>query len=225
MVRALTGAAATIGLLGAFALIAIQAYFFIGVGVPVVREHCLTGSGPNDPLEVETRWRLAIPVLGAIDDAECVRNTPFREGLGAIGIWELDDPRRQIEAAAAARAGGHEGYLREMIDLRREGESLGAALAEARTPEEVLDRLREMRAWAEELVDRKRAVEPPPELRRYHEAILSSGERALEVIDDMVEALGDGDQLAYGEAVRALAEEGERSERAYRRLERELEGG
>jgi hypothetical protein len=49
---------------------------------------------------VESRWTYVVfpPIIFAnLDpDGRCVRNSPLREGLSALGVWELPPPQEQV---------------------------------------------------------------------------------------------------------------------------------
>jgi len=158
------GAGLILGGLAGLALLVVQGVVFVGLGLPIVKEHCLTGGGPTEPLAVETGWRPAFPLFGAIDSGECVRNTLLREGLAAAGIWELDEPRGQIEPGVTSGVPRDPAdYLETMIELRREGEELTEQLVRARprTLDEWRRMAAEMQTWGEEVMERS----APPILR------------------------------------------------------------
>jgi hypothetical protein len=89
------------GVLAGFVLLGAQAVVIGGTSLGVVREHCvdLDQLRQGNP-EVDSHWTYILwPPLpfSAVDPAGgCVRNTPLREGLAEVGIWELDSPEEQV---------------------------------------------------------------------------------------------------------------------------------
>ena len=86
-----------------FALFIVsQVVFFGGTGLGVVREHCLApGSSLKEgKIQVDSRWTYVLwpPLLFAPNDpnGNCIRNSPLREGLDAVGIWHLPAPEAQV---------------------------------------------------------------------------------------------------------------------------------
>jgi hypothetical protein len=96
--------------MGAIAI--VSAIVAFGAGTGFVREHCfdwVAGARTHSAV-VESQWtmRTSPPsVLAAqdgIDGAKvCVRNTPLREGLAAVGVWDLGSPEDQLSALARNR--------------------------------------------------------------------------------------------------------------------------
>jgi hypothetical protein len=92
---ALTGIAI---LLAQFAMFVVIA----GTSIGAVREHCLD-VGESEALqrvEVDTGWTYMLwppLVFASLDPAgRCVRNSPLREGLAYIGLWELPSAEEQV---------------------------------------------------------------------------------------------------------------------------------
>ncbi len=91
------GLFAVLGLL----FILAQFIFWGGTSLGVVRESCVDlERSTQSRLEIDTHWTyILLPPgpLANIDPAgTCVRNSPLREGLSAIGIWELASPEQQV---------------------------------------------------------------------------------------------------------------------------------
>ena len=68
---------------------------------PVAREHCLLQEGKrNSSPHIESSWDFDLDLGNlsnpAPDTPNCVRNIPLREGLNAVGIWELGSPEQQL---------------------------------------------------------------------------------------------------------------------------------
>lgn len=80
-----------------------------GIIVPVVKTHCAQQVGAGTMPEIQSSWHLTLAIIPAPDglqsnDTEfCVRNTPTRELLGAIGVWPLGSPQEQVGAAIQSR--------------------------------------------------------------------------------------------------------------------------
>lgn len=96
---ALTWLGALIGLLFLLA----QVVLFFGSSSGVVREYCLDGnaSRATNSVQVESSWTYILwpPLFLANVDppGRCVRNSPLREALGAVGIWDLPSPEQQVK--------------------------------------------------------------------------------------------------------------------------------
>lgn len=87
------GALAVLGVIISTAFVLV----FLGFVSPIVHSICLTGD-PGSP-HVESNWGFYLTEgfpNPAPDDARCVRNTPDREALSALGIWPLGTPESQL---------------------------------------------------------------------------------------------------------------------------------
>jgi hypothetical protein len=89
------------GVIAGFLLFSAQAVVIAGTSLGVVQEHCVDlDQLRQGDREVDSRWTYILwPPLpfSAVDPAGgCVRNTPLREGLAELGIWELDSPEAQV---------------------------------------------------------------------------------------------------------------------------------
>jgi hypothetical protein len=95
-------ALAVLGGIVGFIFLLSQVVFWGGTSLGVVHEHCLDvgASEASRSVEVDSKWTYILwPPLtfGAIDPSgRCVRNTPLREGLSAVGIWDLPSPEEQV---------------------------------------------------------------------------------------------------------------------------------
>ena len=88
-----------------FIITAIFAVAAFGLVFPVVNTHCLVDSNINHP-RIESGWKFnwigggfPNPAPDGVEGPEgdaCVRNTPTREALSALGIWKLGSPEHQI---------------------------------------------------------------------------------------------------------------------------------
>ena len=88
-------------LVGAFFLSGLLVVALLSVLGPVAREHCLVQEGKGAPsLHIESSWDFDLDLGNlsnpAPDTPNCVRNTPLREGLSAVGVWELGSPEQQL---------------------------------------------------------------------------------------------------------------------------------
>ena len=93
--------AAGVGGLLAFLFVLAQIIFWSGTSLGVVREHCLDlEASSRASADVDSKWTyiLCPPLTFAnLDpDGTCVRNSPLREGLEVIGIWDLPSPEEQV---------------------------------------------------------------------------------------------------------------------------------
>jgi hypothetical protein len=85
------------GLLG---LVVSVAVFSTSLGV--VREYCLNipASQAAHAVVVDKHWTYILwpPLVLSGDDppGRCVRNTPLRQALDALGIWKLPSPEEQV---------------------------------------------------------------------------------------------------------------------------------
>ncbi|MGH2963822.1 MAG: hypothetical protein ACRDMH_00355 [Solirubrobacterales bacterium] len=94
-----------LGFLGSillFLFLLVQIIFWGGTSLGVVHEHCLdsNASQASGQVVVDSHWTYILwpPLFFAAADpaGRCVRNTPLREGLDAIGIWSLPSPEQQV---------------------------------------------------------------------------------------------------------------------------------
>jgi hypothetical protein len=89
------------GVVGAIVSLAFLA-FVISDGLGVVREYCLDipASKAAGTVVVDKHWTYVLwppSVLAANDPpGRCVRNSPLRQGLDAIGLWKLPTPEEQV---------------------------------------------------------------------------------------------------------------------------------
>jgi hypothetical protein len=90
-------------LLGLAFLLA-QLVLFLGTSFGVVREYCLDedASRATNSVQVESSWTYILwpPLFFANTDppGRCVRNSPLREALGAVGVWNLPpSPEQQVK--------------------------------------------------------------------------------------------------------------------------------
>jgi hypothetical protein len=72
-----------------------------GTSFGVVREHCADlDQARRGIAEVDSGWTYTLwpPVFFSNVDPTggCVRNSPLREGLAELGVWELDSPEAQV---------------------------------------------------------------------------------------------------------------------------------
>ncbi len=214
---------AVLGVIAASLLILVQTAFFMNIASPLIKEHCLK-ERPSGALTVHSRWTLRVPFYAAIDGEGCVRNSPLREGVAALGIWRLGTPEEQVEESITSRPGarGETGYLRRLLALRLEhdadGERLGAALARARTPVQASRIVERMIASSRRALAAIRGLDPPGELARPHELGIRSTEEAIEDLDDLRSALRRRDPEAAQAAQLALLETLERAERQFERI-------
>jgi len=85
------------------AFILAQVVLFFGTSFGVVHEYCFdeSASRATNSVQVESSWTYILwpPLFLANTDPEgrCVRNSPLREGLGAVGIWMLPSPEQQVK--------------------------------------------------------------------------------------------------------------------------------
>jgi hypothetical protein len=89
------------GILGAAFLLS-QIIFWFGTSTGIVHEYCLDSqsSVATQTVQVDSHWTYILwppLIFSAIDPpGRCVRNTPLREGLDAVGIWKLPSPEVQV---------------------------------------------------------------------------------------------------------------------------------
>jgi hypothetical protein len=103
-------------LLGGFAAL-IWGVAVIGVlldtSMGVVHEHCLDTNASKSvgAVRVDSQWTYIVwPPLffDAVDPpGRCVRNTPLREGLDAVGVWKLPAPEEQVRRHIVSQLPGH----------------------------------------------------------------------------------------------------------------------
>jgi len=91
---------------GAFAVAAtivtgLLLVVLVGLVFPVVHTYCLVDRRPTHT-RIESKWEFNWIGGGfpnpAPDTEDCVRNTPTREALSALGIWKLGSPEHQVAA-------------------------------------------------------------------------------------------------------------------------------
>jgi hypothetical protein len=96
-----TGSLRLLTLVGGFLLSGLLVVALLSVVGPVAREHCLVQEGKGAfSLHVESSWDFDLDLGNlsnpAPDTPNCVRNTPLREGLSAVGVWELGSAEDQL---------------------------------------------------------------------------------------------------------------------------------
>jgi hypothetical protein len=85
-----------------FLFLLAQVIFWGGTSFGIVREYCadIEASRSTNSVQVESSWTYVLwpPLFFANTDppGRCVRNSPLREGLSAIGIWSLPSPEEQV---------------------------------------------------------------------------------------------------------------------------------
>lgn len=100
------------GLVG-FLFLLTQVIFWAGTGLGVVREYCLDeqASRATNSVQVDSGWTYVLwpPLIFANADptGTCVRNSPLRQGLDAVGVWSLPSPEEQVR-----------GHIEDQLDQR-----------------------------------------------------------------------------------------------------------
>ena len=95
-------AAAALGAVLGTVFFLTQVVFWGGTSLGIVREHCLNmeASGATNSVKVDSSWTYILwpPLIFVNVDpsGRCVRNSPLREGLEAVGIWSLPSPEKQV---------------------------------------------------------------------------------------------------------------------------------
>lgn len=75
---------------------------FAGTSMGIVREHCLdfAASSPSAGVDIDDKWTYIIwpPfTLANLDPSGgCVRNSPLREALSGVGVWDLPSSEEQV---------------------------------------------------------------------------------------------------------------------------------
>jgi hypothetical protein len=81
----------------------------LSVSSGVVREYCLdvTASQATQSVVVDKHWTYIVwpPLMfSSLDPAgRCVRNSPLRQALDALGIWKLPLPEEQVRRHVLAQ--------------------------------------------------------------------------------------------------------------------------
>jgi len=94
--------AALLGTALGFLFLLSQIIFWSGTSLGVVREYCLDAqsSRATNSVQVDSKWTYIVwpPLVFANADptGTCVRNSPLREGLSAVGVWSLPVPEQQV---------------------------------------------------------------------------------------------------------------------------------
>jgi hypothetical protein len=84
-------------------------FVFLSSSLGVVREYCLNAAATRatQTVVVDKHWTYILwpPLVFAGNDPPgfCVRNTPARQALDAIGIWKLPSPEEQVREHVAAQ--------------------------------------------------------------------------------------------------------------------------
>ena len=96
------------GLLGAIVGLAMTVVF-LSSSLGVVREYCLNvpASQAAQAVVVDKHWTYILwpPLVLSGNDppGRCVRNTPIRQALDAIGVWKLPTPEEQVRRHVVAQ--------------------------------------------------------------------------------------------------------------------------
>jgi hypothetical protein len=178
----------------------------IGFNFPVVRQHCLEGGGFRADVQIDSTWKVVLDTVPQDDVELCVRNSPSRELLNAVGIWDLPDPETQVKDALATSVGdvteGGEEYLRLLIELREESDAAGAVFAEdiraASSPQKLRAAMVGAETSASDVIAELEATTPPPEFADLHDTALEINEKTAEASRNVIAAIdsGDGDAVA-----------------------------
>ena len=121
--------------------------------------------------------------------AETDRDRPA-QGSGGRGEAERTETARGDERPPPA--GGAADYRRRANALCAADEKAAKALPEPRTPEGILRYFRQILSLSERSEPRYRALRPPAGLRAGHAAYLRTGDRAQELVRDLIEGLEAG---------------------------------
>lgn len=84
------------------ALFLISSVLVMGTSTGIVREHCVDSSQTIETgaIDVDSSWTYILwpplPFANLDPPGTCVRNSPLREGLNAVGIWDLPLPEDQV---------------------------------------------------------------------------------------------------------------------------------
>lgn len=98
-----TGAAGLVAVVGGIVAL-IGFAVFLGAVVPVVNQHCVELADDRSSIRVDSGWTFYLTEgfpNPAPDRDACIRNTPTREALSALGIWKLESPEKQIASKLA----------------------------------------------------------------------------------------------------------------------------
>jgi hypothetical protein len=93
------------------AFLLVQLVLVFGTSFGVVHEYCFdeAASRATNSVQVDRSWTYILwpPFFFANTDppGRCVRNSPLREGLGALGVWDLPSPEQQVKDHLESQAG------------------------------------------------------------------------------------------------------------------------
>lgn len=96
------------GLIGGLVSLAFMA-LVLSTSSGAVREYCLDvpASQAAQAVVVDKHWAYVLwpPLIFASQDPPglCVRNSPIRQALDAVGIWKLPSPEEQVRRHVAAQ--------------------------------------------------------------------------------------------------------------------------
>jgi hypothetical protein len=110
---------------------------FLSTSLGAVREYCLDtkATAASHSIVVEKHWTYVLwpPFFFASNDppGRCVRNSPLREGLSAVGIWKLPSPEEQVRRHIASQlkdgaAGGSSSSGQQSDNRQRDVAYVGA---------------------------------------------------------------------------------------------------
>ena len=224
---------------GAFGvLVAIAGLLFtilvIGSVVPVVHEHCVpeSGSDASGNLDVSSSWKFTLDFpLPASDDKACVRNTPTREALSAIGIWSLGSPAEQLGEATGQSLEGKLGegtseYFKAVFGLRQESDRIAEegfkALNEAQSREEALSGWNQVLDDSRALAAKLAALTPPDSLAELHQSLLDANQSGIDAIQDLVGAIQFGSRADIAREYQQFLDYAREAQRHLRELALEL---
>jgi hypothetical protein len=89
------GGAVVAVLTGVVSVIAVVA--FLGLVAPYVHKICIVEHNGRPSIDAHWGFYLSSGLPNPAPDSEgCIRNTPTREALSALGIWKLGSPEEQI---------------------------------------------------------------------------------------------------------------------------------
>lgn len=85
-----------------FLVSAIVALALLGSVAPFVHKICIVRHGGQAEISDTWGFYLTNGLPNPAPDSEgCIRNTPTREALSALGLWKLGNPTEQITAKLA----------------------------------------------------------------------------------------------------------------------------
>lgn len=204
--------------LWALGALAFNAMLVSVLFIPAAREHCVSSGQQPGTLQIDSGWTFGVPPFIFEDTLEeeqaCIRNSPGREILSAVGIWPLGTPEEQFEdklkdAGAAIDGDSGRAFVESLLELKEEAEipltRFERDLNRANGPGDVEAAFSELATAQRSIARRTSALgKPPKELRDVVRITIEGNLDSADAADRVVSELENGNEDSIQEALLAF---------------------